>query len=25
LLAAADGSERAHAWAKFLVVARPQH
>jgi acyl-coenzyme A thioesterase PaaI-like protein len=25
LLVAADGSERAHAWAKFLVVARPQH
>jgi acyl-coenzyme A thioesterase PaaI-like protein len=23
-LVAADGSERAHAWAKFLVVAKPQ-
>jgi acyl-coenzyme A thioesterase PaaI-like protein len=24
LLEAAGGSERAHAWAKFLVVAKPQ-
>ncbi|MFZ0961648.1 MAG: PaaI family thioesterase [Terriglobia bacterium] len=24
LLVAADGSERAHAWGKFLVVVKPQ-
>ena len=24
LLVATDGSERAHAWAKFLAVAKPQ-
>ena len=24
LLVATDGSERAHAWAKFLVVVKPQ-